>query len=90
MDSFQFMTSSLANLVKNLEHFPHTESIKSKYVNLSDDIIRRKGIFPYSYFTSLDVMLEKQLPPIEAFTNDLTDESCPPEDYANPRMRGRS
>ena len=81
MDSFQFMASSLANLVKNLESLTLTQNIKYEYPNLSDELIQRKGVFPYSYFSSLDKLNETSLPPVDEFTNDLTGEACSPEEY---------
>ena len=34
----------------------------------------KKGIFPYSYFDSVEKLNQTDFPPIEVFTNDLTDE----------------
>ena len=36
--------------------------------------IMKKGIFPYSYFDSVEKLNQAEFPPIEVFTNDLTDE----------------
>ena len=41
MDSYQFMTSSLAVLAGNLESVPIAQSLKGKYASLTGDIIRR-------------------------------------------------
>ena len=81
LDTFQFMASSLANLVNHLETMSHTHSLKRRYKQVSDDVLRRKGVFPYTYFTSLETMQETVLPPIEAFKNDLTGEDCSTDDY---------
>ena len=81
LDSYQFMSSSLASLVNNLDSLPYTEILKREYPNLTNDIIRRKGIFPYSYFNSLNKLQESSLPPRSAFRNDLTGEECLEEDY---------
>ncbi|MEL7306377.1 MAG: endonuclease domain-containing protein [Pseudomonadota bacterium] len=81
LDSFQFMPSSLANLVKNLDELPFSEKMKTEHPNLSDDVIKRKGVFPYSYLDSLDRLKESSLPPREAFKNDLTGDECSEDDY---------
>ena len=83
LDSYQFMSSSLAKLVNNLESLPLTETLKSTYPKVDNTLIRRKGVFPYSYFDSLTKLYETCLPPREAFVNDLTDEECSVEDYAH-------
>ena len=36
--------------------------------------IMKKGIFPYSYFDSVEKLSQTEFPSIEVFTNDLTDE----------------
>jgi len=33
-------------------------------------------VFPYSYFDTIEKFKETELPPIENFRNDLTDEDC--------------
>ena len=74
MDSFQFMSSSLATLANNLETHPITEQLKDRVPSLSPDVLQRKGVFPYSYFTSLAVLDETHIPSREDFRNDLTGE----------------
>ena len=81
LDSFQFMSSSLANLVNNLDSLPFTEVLKRDYPNLTKDVIKRKGVFPYSYLDSLSKLQESFLPPRRAFKNDLSGEECSEEDY---------
>lgn len=84
LDSFQFLSSSLATLAGTLDHLPITERrMKSLYPAISDSVIRRKGVFPYSYFDSLSRLDETCLPPIEAFKDDITGAECDPEDYAH-------
>ena len=51
------------------------------YPNLTNDVIKRKGVFPYSYFNSLSKLQETSLPPRSAFRNDLSGEECSEEDY---------
>ena len=81
LDSFQFMSSSLANLTNNLDSLPFTEVLQRDYPNLQNDTLRRKGVFPYSYFDSLSCLQETSLPSREAFTNDLNGKACSEEDY---------
>lgn len=79
LDSFQFLDASLDTLVQNLagRNFQILESFYTKGAHL----LRRKGIFPYAYFNSADVLQEKTLPPIEAFKNVLTNTDISQEDY---------
>ena len=86
LDSYQIMSSSLAKLVNNLDTLPLTQSLKSTYPRLDDTLIRRKGVFPYSFFDSLTKLHETSLPARDAFTNDLTGEECSEEDYVHACM----
>ena len=81
LDSYQFMSSSLASLVNNLDNLPFTEVLQRDYPNLTNETIKRKGVFPYSYFNSLSKLQESSLPPRSAFRNDLSGEECTEEDY---------
>ena len=84
LDSFQFLSSSLATLVGNLDHLPFTEQrMRARFPGISDAVIRRKGVFPYSYFNSPARLQESCLPPIEQFKDDLTGAECTPEEYAH-------
>ena len=44
-------------------------------------MLTRKGVYPYSYMDSFDKFAETQLPPKEAFENDLSKENISEEDY---------
>ena len=81
LDSYQFMSSSLAKLVSNLDSLPFTEVLQREYSGLTNVVIKRKGVFPYSYFDSLSKLQESSLPPRSAFRNDLSGEECSEEDY---------
>lgn len=70
-DSFSFMSTSLEKLAENLDadSFNHVATFwndeeKSKLVTM-------KGVFPYSWFDSLEKMQDEELPSIEDFNNDL-------------------
>jgi len=85
IDSFQFLSTSLDNLVSLLlksgrDKFTHTAK------QLGDsDLVFAKGIYPYSYMTGRDKFAETQLPSIEAFYNTLADEPCTPKNYDRAR-----
>jgi ssDNA-binding Zn-finger/Zn-ribbon topoisomerase 1 len=81
LDSYQFMTASLASLVQNLKSLPLTQNLKKQYPNLTDEVITRKGVFPYAYFDAISKLGETSLPPIDKFKNDLTGAECKTEDY---------
>ena len=65
IDSFQFMSSSLENLVNNLpdEAFKYTSK---KFKNKKLDLMTKKGVYPYDYMDSFDKFNEK-LPTKEDF-----------------------
>ena len=81
IDSMQFLNCSLAKLVENLEdrQFVHL----SRFYPDDIDILRRKGVYPYDYFTGREVFEETQLPPKESFYSKLTEEDISDEDYAH-------
>ncbi|MEL7521335.1 MAG: DNA polymerase, partial [Cyanobacteria bacterium J06553_1] len=84
LDSFQFLSSSLASLASNLDHLPFTDKrMRSRYPNVSDDVLHRKGVFPYSYFDSPSRLQETSLPSIDKFKDDLSGSECTPEEYAH-------
>ena len=81
IDSFKFMSSSLENLVKNLnpdnmhilkEFFPDEEESK---------LLKRKGVFPYDWFLSLDKLEKEKLPKMDKFYSKLNDKNISEEDY---------
>ena len=81
LDSYQFMSSSLATLVNNLDSLPFCKILQKTHLNLTNNTIKRKGVFPYSYLNSLSKLQESCLPPRSAFKNDLSGEECSEEDY---------
>ena len=42
----------------------------------------RRGVFPYSYFDSMERLYEKKLPCKEAFRSDLTGEGITDKEYS--------
>jgi len=86
VDSAQFLPASLETLVQNLvkacddkhDRFVHTRR------HLGDnDLLFKKGIFPYEYFDSVDKFDETCLPPIQAFYSHLKDQGISAEEYAH-------
>ena len=81
LDSYQFLSTSLEELVSLLfksgkENFVET----IKYMG-DHDLVFAKGVYPYTYMSSPQNFEERVLPPIEAFYNDLKEESLSNEDY---------
>ena len=81
IDSFQFMASSLANLVRNLSDVPFARRLQRLNPNVSDAVIRQKGVFPYTYFTSMECLNETHLPEKHYFYNDLTNQHITDAEY---------
>jgi hypothetical protein len=79
MNSFLHLSTSLENLVKQLRDEKYEFPI-SKAVNLHE-ILRQKGIYLYKRVDSIEKFSQKELPPIEAFHNDLSREKCSEKDY---------
>ena len=89
-DSFQHLSSSLERLVESLnkvwehkfKHFAHMA--EQRYgANVDLKLLTRKGVFPYGYLDSMDVLDERQLPTREAFSSKLHGSECSPFDYAH-------
>jgi len=81
LDSYQFLSTSLDELVSLLlksgkDNFTHT----AKYLGV-DDIVFAKGVYPYSYMTSRSRFVETELPPISAFYDTLKNEPLSQRDY---------
>ena len=83
-DTYQFLAESLAQLVINLRgKGDHC----FKYVNMEfpernqNVLLKQKGVFPYSYCNTVEVLNQPSLPKIEDFKNDLTNTNISNEDY---------
>ena len=80
IDSFQFMSSSLSNLVNNLpiEAFKYTgEEFQGEQLSL----MKKKGIYPYDYMDSFKKFEENRLPKKEDFFSLMNDEHITDEEY---------
>ena len=80
LDSFQFMSSSLDNLVKNLpdEAFKYTQQeFKKEQFNL----MKQKGVYPFDHMDSFQKFVKTELPTKEQFYSILNNESISDEQY---------
>ena len=80
LDSFQFMSSSLKNLVDNLPNkaFKYTsQTFKNKKLEL----MKKKGSYPYDHMDSFDKFNMTELPTKKKFYSILYDEHITNEDY---------
>ena len=82
IDSFQFMSSSLSNLVNNLpiESFKYTgEEFQGEQLSL----MKKKGVYPYDYMDSFKKFEDNRLPKKEDFFSLMNDEHITDEEYQN-------
>ena len=82
IDSFQFMSSSLDSLVKNLpeEAFKYTSNMfQGEQLNL----MKQKGVYPYDFMDSFNKFKLKKLPTKEEFYSILYDEHISEDDYTH-------
>ncbi|GBN08354.1 hypothetical protein AVEN_87773-1 [Araneus ventricosus] len=88
LDSYQFLDSSLDVLVNNLKTSNHAFKIFEKFFgnNRNKHLLKQKGIFPYSYFDSIDKLKEKQLPARAAFFNVLTNMPITETEYNHAQL----
>ena len=80
IDSFQYMSSSLENLVKNLpeDGFKYTsEEFHGKELEMTS----RKDVYPYDYMDSFEKFKDTKLPSKEEFYSILNDEHVSDENY---------
>lgn len=93
LDSMSFFGpgTSLGKLVdalkksSGLRGFP---TLRAAFPRASDaelELLLRKGIFPYGWFTGPQCMTVTELPPMAAFHSDLSDERISNEDYEHAR-----
>ena len=81
IDSFRFMSSSLDDLVKNLNK-DQLKNLKEFFpVESEFNLVMRKGIFPYDYLDSVTKLAETSLPPEDEFYSRLKDEGVRDGDY---------
>lgn len=87
IDSFNFLSHSLANLTQNLTNDNHPFSILKTFMTSqgynNDTISRltRKNSFPYEYVDDLTKLKLNSLPPINEFYSNITEETITQEEY---------
>lgn len=81
IDSYNFIASSLEKSVSYLSN----DVMNETRAHFSDDthfnLIRQKGIFPYEYIKDIDVLNERNLPPIDSFFSTLNGENISQAEY---------
>ena len=80
LDSFQFMSSSLDNLVKNLpeKSFKYT---KEEFQDTKLELMKQNGIYPYDFIDSFDKFEQKELPKKDDIFSQLTNEHISDKNY---------
>lgn len=81
IDSLQFLPNSLETLASALSREQCVEIINYFKDDDKIDLIRQKGVFPYSYLDHVDKLKERSLPNKKQFYNELKDEHVSDEDY---------
>ena len=84
-DTYSFLDASLAVLVENLlTKGKEAFRILQHFIPCAEkrELFFQKGVFPYSYMKSVEVLTEKSLPAISAFTSDLTGQGITEGEYA--------
>lgn len=91
IDSLMFMRESLATLTNDLflkgsGNFTVLRGSElcqtgGQFDKQKFDLMLSKLPFPYAYLTGHDILLEKSLPPISAFKNDMTSECISVAEY---------
>lgn len=81
LDSFRFVSESLESLSNNLNSDQCVE-IKKRFSEAAKfDIIRKKGVFPYSYIDNINKLKDGELPSKNDFFNELLHEEISDSDY---------
>ncbi|GBN40293.1 hypothetical protein AVEN_44589-1 [Araneus ventricosus] len=85
LDSYQFLDASLDTLINNLIVSNHSFKIFNSFFKHEKNryLLKRKGVFPYSYMDSPEKLDIKGLPPREAFLNVLNQNHITDADYAH-------
>ena len=71
IDSFQFLSSSLERLIKNLSK-DYCKYLSQEFDNNVVDLVKQKGFYPYKYMSDFE-KFEEVLPSKEKFYSSLTD-----------------
>ena len=87
LDSFQFMSSSLDRLSNNLtkDKFIYTDLEFKDQTPTELELLKKKGVYPYSYMDSFNRFDETELPPIKKFRNELNNTEISDSEYQHAR-----
>ena len=81
IDTYKLLGGSLATLCGTMQS-DDFKLLKQAYPDPRLwKLLLTKMVFPYSHFKSVAVLEETQIPSIESYHNDLTNEPCDPRDY---------
>jgi predicted Fe-S protein YdhL (DUF1289 family) len=86
LDSYAFLPDKLGNLADTLRKSNSQFSFLDDMVNNEEEkkLLLRKGVFPYSFASSLEKLEETTaLPPMAAFKNDIDNTDIEPADYVH-------
>ena len=82
LDSFQFTSRSLEELVKSLE-CGEFKYLSESFISDHFELVRRKGVYPCDYMGSFDRFDETALPSQDAFFNKLSGNPCSDTEYTH-------
>ena len=85
IDSIKFMSSSLDSLVNNLAKGGHESWGFKNCKKNQQELLIRKGIYPYEYMDSWDKFKETSLPGIKNFCSNLNMSGVSDKDYEHAR-----
>ena len=80
VDSLKFMNSGLATLASNLPRNKF-KNLEERFSGKQLELAKRKGVFPYDWFDSIEKLKHYRLPPIEDFYSMLNEEGISQEEY---------
>ena len=79
LDSLEFKKRPLDKLVQELSEYPH---LKSHFGPSDFEIFKRKGVFPYEWFDSIEKLKQTEFPPHSAFKGSLNaDKNISTDEY---------
>jgi len=81
IDSFQFLATSLDNLVKIMRKSGLQDFVQTSRHFGENEMFYQKGSYPYDYVSDESKFNDTTLPPKSAFYNRLTDEDISDDEY---------
>ena len=82
IDSFRFMPSSLDKLASYLKNLDIVEKeFQNEYSPMQIELLKRKGVFPYDYISSLSKLDVTTLPEKDSFYSKLYDSNINDDEY---------